>query len=264
MLPGPLAAAALAALALLTACPERQVTGAPPLPRPALVSVGDLAHTLRLADHRVAIGPALNLPFVPAPGRLLRVDGQEVVAFDFPSVADRAAFTRTIGAASTRTIAAAGDAAGASAPDDGPGLAHMGGRAVYWAQTPHLWANGQLLVLALDAAPSLQALLGHVLGPQLTAPDARGVAQPPMGAALARRALADRLGRPEADVRLIAWEPLGDASGPVAPAYRVSLAHQGETWVVATDAEGARVQVEHGPRVLPVDYRQPAPTRCPR
>ena len=88
----------------------------------------ELSAALHLADHVVTVAGEVTQPFFSVPGRIVKVDGEDVQVFVYPDVA------------------AAGTEAALIAPD----ASSVGTSMVTWMATPHFFQRDHLIVLYVE------------------------------------------------------------------------------------------------------------------
>ena len=91
------------------------------------------------------IDDEFSQPFLSAPGRLVRIDGQDVQVFDYADAA-----------------AASGEAALVS-----PDGSSVGDSMISWMATPHFFHKGHLIVLYVGDDAGVFDALETALGPQI-------------------------------------------------------------------------------------------------
>ena len=89
------------------------------------------------------VGP-LTQPFFSTPGQILRVNGEDVQAFEYEN-------------------AAADQEEAACVSPDG---SSVGTTIITWVSTPHFYRSGKVIVLYVGSSRELLSLLDSVLGPQ--------------------------------------------------------------------------------------------------
>ncbi len=104
-----------------------------------------LVDRLRAEGAAVTPNGTIQQPFFSVPGRLLRVDGEDVQVFEYAT-----------------TLSAALEAA--QVAPDGKAV----GRAVHinWIATPHFYKRGRAIVIYIGDTAMLTRLLIRVIGPQ--------------------------------------------------------------------------------------------------
>lgn len=133
----------LAAFAILgIACAHRTPDG--PSATPPVTSYANLMTALHAAGATVDGGAAISQPFLSGVGRIMKVNGADVQAFEYTSPA-----------------AAEADAVRINA--DGSGTATT---LVTWVGPPHFYRTGPLLVLYVGSQGDVIRLLEAVLGQQ--------------------------------------------------------------------------------------------------
>jgi hypothetical protein len=111
---------------------------------PAVMTYPLLIERLRAAGATVEPAGKIEQPFFSVPGNALRVDGEDVQAFQHPTPA--AAETEA------RRVSRDGSAIGTAKP--------------HWIGTPHFYRQGRLLVLYLGDEKKVIQVLEGVLGRQ--------------------------------------------------------------------------------------------------
>ena len=89
------------------------------------------------------VGP-FTQPFFSAPGRILRVNGEDVQVFEYENAA------------------AAQEEAARVSPDG----SSVGTTIITWVSTPHFYRSGEIIVVYVGSSGELLSLLDSVLGPQ--------------------------------------------------------------------------------------------------
>ncbi len=132
-----ISALALSAL-LLRSCPDNPAGN-----RSGELDYDGLASALRAQGARVEPGENIEQPFFSVRGRFLRVNGEDVQAFQYASAE-----------------AAVADAARVS-PDGGT----IGTAKPFWAAPPHFYRRDRLIVLYVGENAAVQSLVERVMGP---------------------------------------------------------------------------------------------------
>ena len=220
-------------IATLSACaPNTPAATLPP------GGIDQLVEDLKGAGAQVTLGDTVEQPFFSTPGRIIQVNGMDIMIFEF---ADEAAQQ-----AATATISAGGFIIGTSSVD--------------WIDTPHFWAKDRMIVLYVGQNQAQIDLLGGLLGEPVNA-------QPPSGgmgpsdqapfALAAKAALSQKLGISAGEVTFVSAEPVewSDSclglGGPaelcalmMTPGHNVILNAQGTDYEVHTDESGSVVRIK--------------------
>ena len=133
----------LAAFAILgIACGQRTPDG--PSAPAAVTSYASLMTALRTAGATVDLGSAISQPFLSGVGRIMKVNGADVQAFEYRSPA-------------------AAEADAVRINPDGSGTATT---LVTWVGPPHFYRTGPLIVLYVGSQGDVMRPLEAVLGQQ--------------------------------------------------------------------------------------------------
>ena len=111
---------------------------------PATPALGldGLVEALIASGASVEIDGEVEQTFFAVPGRILRVDGQDVQVFEYPDSESRQADSDQVG----------------------PDGSEIGTTMVTWIDTPHFWAKDRLIVIWVGQDESTIAALSAVLG----------------------------------------------------------------------------------------------------
>ncbi|HEY3305775.1 MAG TPA: hypothetical protein VGL70_19790 [Candidatus Binatia bacterium] len=118
--------------------PETGKPGAPPMTYPLLVE------RLRAAGAAVEPAGGVDQPFFSGAGKAIRIGGEDVQVFQYPTAA--------AAEAEARRVSRDGSAIGTAKP--------------HWIGTPHFYRQGRLLVLYLGEEKKVLQVLEAVLGRQ--------------------------------------------------------------------------------------------------
>jgi hypothetical protein len=122
-------------------------------------AVAELVSALEDAGAGVQWGGTVSQPFFAVPGWLIRMNGQEIQAFEYPDETARLSDSAQI------------------SPDG----TTVGTTAIQWIGEPNFWANGKLIVLYVGDQEDVKAALVRILGEPLTQPgEAASAATPVM------------------------------------------------------------------------------------
>jgi hypothetical protein len=200
---------------------------------PRVVTTDDLVEAIQDTG-----AEALDLGEVPGEGfgvsgRRIRVDGAEIDLFEYESVEAREAVSSTIA----------------------PEATAVAGIAMAWADRPHLWAVGRLIVLYVGTDGGTVLLLEGVLGDPITEEEAAGEAPYPPAVTAAIRSLAQELGLDPGAVEVVEYEETGwpdtclglPETGEacrevITSGWRIRLRAGGAEYELRTDALGTTVR----------------------
>jgi hypothetical protein len=132
-------------LLVLAACSPQPATAPEPSSDSAITSYTALLDGLRAQGITVEEAGAVEQPFFPVSGKLVRIGGQDVQVFEF---------------------AEAGDADAAAASIDASGSA-VGTSMVTWMATPHFYRAGPMIVLYVGDDETVLEPLTSLLGAQI-------------------------------------------------------------------------------------------------
>jgi hypothetical protein len=128
----------LGAALLLGACAGYSSSAAQPV---TAQDNNGLVSALQANDAAVEQASEINRPYFTVTGQQITVDGALVQVYEYTSEAERA------------------DAA-LIAPDG----YMINGQAIYWADQPTMWANGQLIIIMVGDHPDASAAITTVMG----------------------------------------------------------------------------------------------------
>lgn len=129
----------------LACAPGSTPSKPPPAGDPDIVrDYASLVAHLRSSDLRVEEAGTVEQPFFGVPGRVLRVNGDDVQVFEYPSA----------------------QAAESDAAKVNPGGGSIGTTMVTWIAPPHFFRKGRLLVIYLGDQRQVHDVLQGVFGPQ--------------------------------------------------------------------------------------------------
>ena len=221
----------LGLLFLLAACgrPEAAAT------LPPVQTVEDLILALGEAGAWVARSGEVEAGLFGVPGEVLTVNGIAVEVYGYPSQAERERVSAAI------------------APD-GSALA---GQPLIWREAPHIWAQGNVIVVYQGTDGPTILLLDAILGEALARTGGVGAAPYPPAVTAAIGELARRLQVDPAQIEVVSFEEreCPDAclglSGPdemcammITPGWRVVLHAGGREYAARTDMAGLVVRLE--------------------
>ena len=132
-------------LLVLPACSPQPGTTAEPSSDSAVTSYTALLEGLRVQGITVEEAGAVEQPFFPVSGKLIRIGGQDVQVFEFADAAEA-------------------DAAANSIDADGSAI---GTSMVTWVATPHFYRAGPMIVLYVGDDEMVLEPLTSLLGAQI-------------------------------------------------------------------------------------------------
>lgn len=216
---------------LLAACGRPEVAAT----LPPVQTVEDLILALGEAGAWVARSGEIEAGLFGVPGELLTVNGVPVEVYGYPNQAERERVSAAI------------------APD---GRA-MAGQPLVWRDAPHIWAQGDLIVIYQGTDGPTILLLDAILGEALVRTGGVGAEPYPPAVTAAIGELARRLQVDPAQIEVVAFEerewPDGclGLAGPdemcimmITPGWRVVLRAGGREYAARTDTAGQVVRLE--------------------
>lgn len=174
----------------------------------------------------------IRQPFFPALGQHLRVNGEDVLLFEFANEADRRAASDTIVQSS----------------------AILSGLTANLGSQPEIWSEGRLIVLYFGQNQAIHTRFDIILGPPITDPDRTGEVTPEV-VLQAQRALSQALGVALERIEIQRFERVdwpdaclglaapGEACAQViTPGWRVLLTVDGQQHEYRTDLTGSTIR----------------------
>ena len=202
-------------------------------PSPALGGITDLITALRAAGATVEEAGVIEQPFFPVTGKLLRVNGADVQAFEFADEATRRAISDA--------VSTDGNPTGTATP--------------VWVNQFNIWAKGQLIVLYAGGDQAIIDLISGVMGDPLTV----GGNLPPVAVLAAQDWLAKELNVQAPEVEIVTVEQaewpdsclgLGGANEScaqvVTPGWRAVFNVNGQRYEVRTNETGSDIRLADG------------------
>ncbi|MGH2606053.1 MAG: hypothetical protein ACRDG5_05635, partial [Anaerolineales bacterium] len=202
---------------------------------PPVQTVEDLILALGEAGAWVARSGELEAGLFGVPGEVLTVNGVAVEVYGYPSQVDRERVSATI------------------APDGST----LAGQPLIWRDPPHIWAQGDVIVVYQGTDGPTILLLDAILGEALVRTGGVGMEPYPPAVTAAIGELARRLQVDPAQIEVMSFEErewpdacLGLA-GPdemcammITPGWRVVLRAGGREYAARTDMAGLIVRLE--------------------
>ncbi len=166
-------------------------------------------------------------------GRRIQIGSAEIEAYEYESVEGREAVSSTIP----------------------PEATSIGGLPAAWADRPHIWTAGRLIVVYVGTDGGTVLLLSSLMGDSITESEQAGEAPYPPAVTAAIRSLSQVLGLDPGAIEVTGYEEVdwpdtclgypgpGEACAEVVtPGWRVTLRAGGETHELHTDLIGSEVR----------------------
>lgn len=205
----------------------------------AVGGIAEFIDAIKAAGATVETGGTVQQPFFNVAGQEVKIDGESVQVFEF---ADETTRTEISGA-----ISHDASQIGTSIPS--------------WISTPHIWAQGRLIVLYVGTNDSVLAVLNNVLGVPIaegtTGAQGGAVQLPPQVDQAVKTALAALAGSKVTDIKIVSIEQqnwpdaclglaaAGEACATViTPGFRVVLEVNGQQYAFRTNLDGTVIREE--------------------